>query len=136
MTNTDALITARRERAKQSHDRALQAIRTMTRAREHITFSAVAIRAGVSREYLYRTPELADKIRSARIIARPQTIAAQGTSHEPVIAALRDHIRRLETNHALQVTQLREENARLRRELETTLGKLLAEGHPTTDRTL
>lgn len=125
MTGTEHLIAARRARADDTRHRANKALAKMIRAREPITFTAVASRAGVSREYLYRTPELAAKIREARSSpAAPISSEATQKPHS-IIAALRDHIRRLEAQHTRELSQLRAENTRLRRELEAALGQIL-----------
>lgn len=131
MTNTEALIAARRAQAQRTHDRALQAIKAMTRAREPITFTTVAARAGVSREFLYRQPELADTIRAARRGPHPLATAIAPRPGEPsVLTALREHIRRLEASHAEQMNALRSENARLRQQYEQVLGQLLTHTTP------
>ena len=100
----------------------------MTRAREPITFSAVAARAGVSREYLHRKPDLADKIRSARSSPTPRPAVTADAASVSVIRALREHIRRLEAEHALEVRGLHADNEALRRQLQHTLGALLDAG--------
>lgn len=125
MTGTEHLIAARRARADDTRHRANKALAKMIRAREPITFTAVASRAGVSREYLYRTTELAAKIREARS-SSPARLS-NGANQEPhsIIATLRDHIRRLEVQHATDLSHLRAENTRLCRELEAALGQIL-----------
>lgn len=125
MTGPEHLIAARRALADDTRHRANKALAKMIRAREPITFTTVASRAGVSREYLYRTPELAAKIRDARS-SSPARLS-NGANQEPhsIIATLRDHIRRLEARHATDLSRLRAENTRLRRELEAALGQIL-----------
>jgi len=118
------LVAARRARAANTHQRALTALRQLIRAREPVTFAAVAARAGVSREYLYRHLELASKIRAARTRYAPQPVEAP-SGEQPVLAALRDHVRRLDAEHHDQLAALRRENEDLRRQLETALGRLL-----------
>lgn len=130
MTSPDALIAARRARAQRAHDQALTALKAMTRAREPITFAAVAARAGVSREFLYRHPDLADKIRQARHDTPTPLAPAPHASEGSPLSALRAHIRRLEAQHAHELSALRNENKRLRAELELALGQLIASDHP------
>lgn len=125
MTGPEHLIAARRARADDTRHRADKALATMIRAREPITFTTVASRAGVSREYLYRVPELAAKIRDARSSTPVRISAEASEAPHSVIAALRDHIRRLEVQHATDLSHLRAENTRLRRELEAALGQIL-----------
>lgn len=129
MTAPDHLIAARRAQAAHAHDKAEKAIRDMVRARETITFAAVAARAGVSREYLYRAPDLAAQIRAGRQQPRLAPVDDTAGRHEPVLAALRDHIRRLEHRHAEELRTLRAENNQLRRQLEATLGRLLTQSN-------
>lgn len=94
MTDPSALITARRASAAQTQQRALTALAAMIRRRERVTFAAVAAQADVSREYLYRTPDLAVKIRAARE-SRPLAAASSPAGgDQPIVAALREHIRR------------------------------------------
>lgn len=126
MTGPEHLIAARRASADDTRHRADKALAKMIRARETITFTAVASRAGVSREYLYRVPELAAKIRDARSSTPARISAEASQAPHSVIAALRDHIRRLEALHAEDLRQLRAENTRLHCQLEATLGQLLA----------
>jgi len=122
---------ARRAQAAAAHEKAEKAIRDMVRAREAITFAAVAARAGVSREYLYRAPDLAAKIRAARQQPHLAPVDNPAGQPDPVLAALREHIRRLEHRHADELRTLRTENDQLRRELEATLGRLLADSNRT-----
>lgn len=126
MSDPQPLIAARRARAEQAHNKAHAALAAMVRVREPITFAAVAARAGVSREFLYRHPELAAKIRTARNTTPLTAASDSAEENRPVLAALREHIRRLEADHATQVQALRAENAQLRRQLESALGELLA----------
>lgn len=126
MTAPEPLIAARRALAAHTHEKAEKAIRDMIRARETITFVAVAAHAGVSREYLYRSPDLAAKIRAARQQQRLAPVDDTAGRHEPVLAALREHIRRIEDHHAEELRTLRAENHQLRRQLEVALGRLLA----------
>ncbi len=90
--------------------------------------------ARVSREILYRTPHLAEKIRSARTTVTPRPVPESLGGHQPLIAALRDQIRRLESGHAAELRTLRAENDNLRRQLEPTLGRLLALDDPDRSR--
>lgn len=130
MTSPDALIAARRARAQRAHDQALAALKAMTRARERITFAAVAARAGVSREFLYRHADLADQIRQARHDTPTPLAPVSHASESSPLSALRAHIRRIEAQHAHDLSALRNENKRLRAELELALGQLIAPGQP------
>lgn len=112
-------------RAEQTRARAHAAVAALVKERRAVTFSAVAERAGVSRGYLYRTPELAGKIRAER--DRTPALAPAPTAVTPSVeAALREHIRRLEATHERELKALREENQRLRHQLQTALGELIS----------
>lgn len=114
-------------RSEQTRSRAHAAVAALVKERRAVTFSAVAERAGVSRGYLYRTPELASKIRTER--DRPPAMAPAPTEvTASVEAALREHIRRLEATHERELQTLREENQNLRRQLQTALGELISRG--------
>lgn len=119
-----ALVQARKRQAEATKARATKTLAAMIRAREPITFAAVAARAGVSREYLYRTPDLAQRIRATRLTTRPALVLDTARS-DPVVAALRDHIRRMETKHAAEVRALRDENVTLRQQFQRALGQLV-----------
>ena len=99
----------------------------MVRSREPVTFSAVASRAGVSREYLYRTPDLAANIRNARASRAGELREASESGSPSIIAALRDHIRRLEATHHTEIANFRRENQDLQRQLAAALGQLIGE---------
>lgn len=99
----------RRARADQAHQRARHALAAMIRAREPVTFAAVAACAGVSREVLYRTTGLATRIRTARTRATPMPVPETSSGSSPVLAALREHIRRIEVQHVDEVRALRRE---------------------------
>lgn len=125
MSDTTALVSARQRLAQATAERAEAALATMIRNRDPITFTAVSHRAGVSREYLYRHPELCQRIKQARGTATP-ALAPATDPGDGVIAALRDHIRRQERAHQDTVRQLKADNADLRRQLEQALGAVIA----------
>ncbi len=125
MNDTTPLASARQRMAQATAERAEKALATMIRDRDPITFTAVAQRAGVSREYLYRHPELCQRIKQARQTA-PRQLSSTAGKTEGVVAALRDHIRRQDRAHQDTLRQLAADNADLRRQLETALGVLIA----------
>lgn len=112
-------------RSAQTRSRAHAAVAALVKERRPVTFSAVAERAGVSRGYLYRTPELASKIRTER--DRTPAVASAPTAVTATVeAALREHIRRLEATHERELRAMRDENQRLRHQLQTALGELIS----------
>jgi hypothetical protein len=95
--------------------RAETALDVMTRNGETITFRALAARAGVSLDFLYRNPAIrsrAEQVRAARQ-DRPRAAPAQAGAGQPgsVVRALTAQLADLRRRH-------REETAELRRALE------------------
>lgn len=129
MTDTTPLVAARQRMAQAIAERAENALAAMLRNRDPITFAAVAQRAGVSREYLYRHPDLSQRIKHARQAAKPALRSAPDPG-DGVIAALRDHIRRQERTHQNAIRQLKSDNADLRRQLQTALGAVISQPPP------
>lgn len=125
--NSAGLVAYQAARREATRTKATAAVAALVRERQPVTFSAVAERAGVSRGYLYRTPDLARTIRTERDRS-PAVAPAPTAGCGSVEAALREHIRRLEAKHAQEVRALREENQRLRRQLQTALGELISRG--------
>lgn len=124
---TTPLAEYQARRSRETHERAAAAIRELVRKRHPVTFSSVAIAAGVSRGYLYRNQELAEVIRAERD-QRPAVAPAPAAANSSIEAALRSHIRRLQAGYEQDIRGLREENAQLRRELQNALGELVARG--------
>ncbi len=93
------------------------ALEAMDRSGHSLTFSAVAMAAGVSRGWLYNQPELRSTIthlRTASSRSTPSVPAAQRATTESVL-------RRLDAARD-EVTRLRSENAALRDQLARSLG--------------
>jgi hypothetical protein len=114
--NTRHLVEAAKVRHDRALTRATDAIRSLERVREPVTFSSVARAAAVSRGWLYRNPELREAI-AARRPAHPSSKdrsvpLAQRASAESLrqrADALRERIARVEEENA----ELRERVARL-----------------------
>jgi len=122
---TEPMIAARQAAAAAKERAVAEAIATLTRARQPVTISAVAARAGVSRSYLSRQPVLGPRIRRTPAGAPLRPVPAAEPSS--VEAALRHHIRALQAAHDQQISHLRHrvnalegENARLRGQLIAT----------------
>ena len=116
--NSAYLRLAAKERHEAALERSVAALRSLERAGLSITFNSVAGRAGVSRSWLYRQPELREAIVSCRSLRRAPALgvpAAQRSS----LASLQS---RLETAYA-EVARLRATNSELRRQVEHLLGE-------------
>jgi Family of unknown function (DUF6262) len=112
--------------AQARHDHALQrahdAIRTLDRHGEPITFTSVAATAGVSRPWLYRQPDLRALI-ARHASSRPTSIPAAQRATAESNAARLDALR-------LEIEHLRTENAALRDHVSRALGQRRAHPDP------
>ncbi|MGO9148946.1 MAG: DUF6262 family protein [Acidimicrobiales bacterium] len=117
--NSRFIVQAAKERHRRSVQRVLEVLRRFDRDGVPITFVGVAAAASVSRPWLYREPALRSEIMRCRsTTATPPTPlvpAAQRASTESQrqkIEALKEELR-----------WFREDNGRLRSELERSLGE-------------
>jgi hypothetical protein len=102
-----------------------QAIRSLVKRGQPITFQAVQREAGVSHAFLYGHPELRGRIECLRAQARPAPIRADpAESADTLVLALTSQISQLKKRHRQEVHELRAaleqahgENLELRREL-------------------
>jgi hypothetical protein len=109
---SDAIRVAAAARSADATARARRALRELHRRGAEVNFAAVAAIAGVSRQFLYSTPELRDEINTLR----GERHAA--LSHIPAADRASDASIRTRLRAALDDNQrLRDENARLRDEL-------------------
>ncbi|MEV0974966.1 DUF6262 family protein [Microtetraspora glauca] len=122
---TAVLTTAAKAKTHAKTKDAEQAIRTLLKRGEPITFKAVQREAGVSHAFLYNHPELRARIERLRAQARlaPES-PPQPTGDNAIITVLTDQITQLKKQHRQEVQILREalerahgENLDLRREL-------------------
>jgi hypothetical protein len=117
------LATAARAKSAAKTKAADQAIRTLVKRGDAITFQAVQREAGVSHAFLYNHPELRGRIERLRAAARPA--AAETTdSADTVVLALTSQISDMKKRHRSEVRELKAaleqaygENLELRREL-------------------
>ena len=130
MTGTRArrvavLAAAAKAKSEAKTKAAEQAIRTLVKRGQPITFQAVQREAGVSHAFLYSHPDLRDRIERLRAQARPAP-AHSGTaeSADTLVLALTSQISQLKKRHRQDVQELRAaleqahgENLQLRREL-------------------
>lgn len=118
--NSRHLIAATRRRREDTLRRAHEALTRAEARHEPLSMSRLAENAGVSRAWLYTQPELLDRLERLRAAS----VATSGRSKPPPAqraseASLR---RRLELAHQ-RVTQLTDENRRLRDQLAYVLGE-------------
>ena len=120
--NTTGLVDAAERRRERALERGRQAIRRLQRAREPVSFQAVAREAGVSRQYLYTAGELRAEIERLR----SEHLEGGDT---PLPAAQRASDASLRTRNQLLLDEnrrLRAEIAGLRDELAGAWGELRA----------
>jgi hypothetical protein len=118
--NTAGLARAAQDKSKAVTARAEAAIKALQKRRAKITFTAVASEAKVSTAWLYRQPEMAERIKrlrddQERALPKPVAAsqAASDTSKDAMIKVLRERIR-------TQDVQIQE----LKKQLEVAYGLL------------
>lgn len=122
--NSHHLVAAAQRRHDDAHQRAQEAIRVAAGRGEALSATTLAIRAGVSRAFLYANPALIDAIRQLRETGEPPGAPArQRASNASLLHRL---AARTERNK-----ELRTENQDLRRRLEITYGQLRAQDQAT-----
>jgi len=118
--NSRHIISAARNRAERTRERAITALRRMEASGQPVSFDAVARSASVSRSWLYAQDDLKaeiSRLRAARTPARPRiTVPARQRATEASL------LRRLEAA-ASRISHLEQENQRLRDGLAHSLGQ-------------
>jgi hypothetical protein len=117
--NSRFIVQAAKERHRTSVERVREVLRRFDRDGTPVTFVSVAAAASVSRPWLYREPTLRAEIQRAR--------QAAPTTPTPLVPAAQratadSHQRKIETLNQ-QLRTARADNARLRSQLERTLGE-------------
>jgi hypothetical protein len=119
-----ALGAAATRRSQAAQTRARSALRALDARGDPVTFQAVALAAGVSRQWLYTQPDLREEIEQLRA-------TADGAGERPVPARERASENSLRhRNRALleENQRLRGELAAVKEELAVALGELRAGG--------
>ena len=121
--NTAALQAAAQRKRAEARDRAEAGIRALLKAHDPVTFEAVAAAAHVSKDFLYRTTDLRDRIMSLRARTAPRQPlrpagAADVTSSSSVVRTLTAKLTEERARH-------RSEIAELQRALEAAHGEIL-----------
>ncbi|MEV3986247.1 DUF6262 family protein [Nonomuraea sp. NPDC049758] len=122
------LRRATRARTEEAGKRARAALAELAKAGKSISFTAVARRAGVSTDFLYRSPELRTRIERHRAKAGPTPTRSAGSSDgrstSAAVRALSARLTRQQQEHRAAVESLRKalqvaqgENLELRRRL-------------------
>ena len=119
------LATAAKAKSEAKTKAAEQAIRSLVKRGQPITFQAVQREAGVSHAFLYSHPELRARIERLRAQARPAPVqAGAADSADTLVQTLTIQISQLKKRHRQEVQELRAaleqahgENLQLRREL-------------------
>ncbi|GAB3815595.1 hypothetical protein GCM10028820_13400 [Tessaracoccus terricola] len=131
---TEHLIRAAKDRHDKSLARANKALQDMAAAGSSITFAAVARHAGVSTDFLYKTPTLRARIADLR--ASPSrkhddaaTVEQEDGSTSSAVRALAAQLRQQRRQHRGEVDALQKalaaahgENLQLRRRLSQSEG--------------
>ena len=122
--STDHLRAAAAQRRRAILERAQRALRELDGEGTPITFQAVARRAGISRQWLYKQPDLRAETERLRDRRTPAGIAPVPEAERAREASLRQR------NTALlaENRRLREENAALRDELAILYGERRSAG--------
>ncbi len=116
--NTRHLLRSAADRHNDTLHRAQAALAELNRHGEPITFTTVAHRAGVSRGWLYRQPELRSAILSLRTDTR-----ASGPLLPAAQRATADSLRQRVDGLRAEIANLRDENKQLRERVARILGE-------------
>ena len=106
--------------------RSKRALLEMAKAAEPITFAAVARRAGISTDFLYRQPQIREciqQLRTTRPVADPPAVA-EGSTSSSAVRALAARLKETRRQHLAELAKIRTalevaqgENLTLRREI-------------------
>lgn len=129
--NTAHLITAAQRRHEFTRAKTIRTLRELDQAGAPVTFENVARQAEVSRSWLYTQPDIKDQIQRLRALGNRTPSTAMPSRQRSTESSL---LRRLEIANNRN-RELTEENQRIRRQLEQTLGQLRAASPPNTHRT-
>lgn len=113
----EGLVNAAARRSERTLERARRALREIDAAGEPISFQAVARAAGVSRQWLYKQPELRAEIERLRAQA-PVVFDGIPARQRATEASLRQRVQMLRVENQ----RLRDENSALRAELALAYG--------------
>lgn len=116
------LRQATRARTQEAEKRARTALAELAKAGKPISFTAVARQAGVSTDFLYRSPELRTQIERHRAKTGP---VPAGPVNAPGDSSTSAAVRALSARLTRQEEAHREEVARLRQALEIAQGENL-----------
>lgn len=121
--HVDRLAQHARARHEQTLQQARAALTSMASNGDAITVSLLAIKAGVSRSWIYTQPELRDQIEQ---LQRSKTRTGAPSSRDAGNGASEESLRRRLALAHQRIAQLRAENQQLRQSLARAHGQLRA----------
>jgi hypothetical protein len=116
--NREHLITVAKRRHELTRAKAIKAIRELAQTGDPVDFPTVAVRAQVSRSWLYNQPDIKAEIQRLRSLSHRSRQAPIPARQRSSDASLH---RRLEIANN-RIRELTEDNQRLRRQLAEALG--------------
>jgi hypothetical protein len=119
----EALVAAAHQRHVDARRRTVEALRRLDSSGEPISFSAVALAAGVSRGFLYQQADLRAEIENLRLSRKHTDRRARPLSERATAESLRQQLEALRTREA----ELRAENRWLREAVARKLGQARAD---------
>lgn len=123
---SEGLLTAARERTQRCRQAVLHAIAAMEQAGDRITLKGVATRAGVSRNFIYTTPEIHEALRKATERQGPLNLPLRLASAPSSVHSLRSRlVAALDENR-----RLRDELEALKRTNERLVGEIVSLQNP------
>lgn len=124
--NAKALAAARREASERKRDTVVQTIKDMAAEGSAVSISAVASRAGVGRDFIYKHADLRMRVETAMESQRDKNVPGQ---RAPKGTDAASHGLRADLAVAQQeLKRLREENAQLKADLKIDIGAQIEAG--------
>lgn len=124
--NPDNLHRAAAAKRAAAHQRANDGLRLLTKRGQPITFAGVATAAGVSKDFLYRSPELRGRIEQLRDQQDRSAPSPRRQQPAPATSDISSVVRTLTLKLSQERAQHRHEVAELRAALAAAHGELLA----------
>jgi hypothetical protein len=118
--NTAGLIAHAHQRKEEKRKRVDEAITRLLRDHQTVNFNTVAKAASVSKTYVYRQPQLRDRIEALRQQEREQTVRERVARPTGKTDASKDLVILAKER---RIKELEEENRKLKQQLKAALGK-------------
>ena len=120
LRNTSGLTAHAKQRGEEKRKRVDEALARLLREQQAINFNSVANAAGVSKAYLYSQPLLRERVEALRqqetekvVRERVARTAGKTDASKDLVILAKDR----------RIKELEEENRRLKKQLQTALGK-------------